>query len=85
MNTLNVAVNELKPEVKYVVEELIQRGKTITMVLEGDIDYDPCIDIEGGLSIVISEDGVYSLTRGENDTLEYIDEDVNLGNILAQV
>ena len=85
MNTLDVAVNELAPEVKHVVEKLIQKGKTITMVMEGDIDYDPCIDIEGGLSIVISEDGFYSLTRGENDSLEYIGEDTNLDAILAQV
>lgn len=80
-----VDVNELKDDVKELAVILSNTGHDIINVLEGDINYDPCIDIENGYSIVISNDGFYCLTKGYGSTLEYIIESEDIYDILYNI
>jgi len=82
MKTLNVAVNELEPQVRFVVKELLAHGKEITMVMEGDLRNDPLVDFDDDYSIQICVDGSYALTHGEGDELDYLVESDNFADIL---
>ena len=85
MDNLLVDVEELSPEVANVVKELVAAGYTVTEVKEGGDNYDPLVTLECDKSVLISQDGYYSLTEGEGDEIEYLAESLDFDDILDEL
>lgn len=85
MDNLMVPMKELAPEITEVIVELRTAGYVVTEVKEGGKNYDPLVTLECGKSVLISQDGYYSLTEGSEDELEYLAESLDFDDILDEL
>jgi len=81
MESLMVAVQELEPQVRPLVERLMWEGITILQVYEGDINTDAGVELDDDYTIQICQDGVYCLIKED----DYIFESESLSEFVTVV